>query len=195
MSAHGRMPAVSDEVANLDADLVIGVLARHSLNVSAAADELGVSSGDLRLCLWVNPEMRRAAKEMKQRELDLSEQIVRETKRSDDPRLRFAAAMFDIRFSASRDRAGYRRARPALRMSVMVPALSQWRTTSDGAARRSRLRQSSATESCSRCGPTIRAPPSRSVSTAPQMLGSLLPPAALHQPPPSSSQHLLHRCR
>jgi hypothetical protein len=38
---HGK-PILPDSVKDLDADLVVGVLSRHGMNVSEAADELGI---------------------------------------------------------------------------------------------------------------------------------------------------------
>ncbi len=40
---HGK-PVVPDSVKHLDADVVVEVLSRHGVNVSEAADELGVAS-------------------------------------------------------------------------------------------------------------------------------------------------------
>jgi hypothetical protein len=92
-------PIVPDSVAHLDPDVVVEVLSRHAINVSEAAAELGVGSGDLRRLLWANPKLTDAAAEIEERRLDLAERNIFEALKSDDPRRRDAASMFTIRNS------------------------------------------------------------------------------------------------
>jgi hypothetical protein len=101
------LPAIPDTVQHLDADVVIDVLSRHGVNVSAAARELCVPSADLRKLLWARPQFVAAADEMAEHRLDLSEAIIYETLKSDDPRMRFAAACFTTRYSAKAGRRGW----------------------------------------------------------------------------------------
>jgi hypothetical protein len=100
-------PKISDTVAHLDLDVVIEVLSRHGVNVSEAADELGVASADLRRLLWARPHLTDAAVEMEERRLDLAERNIYEALRSDDPRRRDAASMFTIRNSHHARRRGW----------------------------------------------------------------------------------------
>jgi hypothetical protein len=93
------VPKVSNSVAHLDPDLVVEVLSRHAINVSEAADELGVASADLRHLLWARPQLADAAAEIEERRLDLAEKNIFEALRSDDPRRRDAASLFTIRNS------------------------------------------------------------------------------------------------
>ena len=95
---HGK-PVVPDGVKHLDADFVVEVLSRHAVNVSEAADELGVASADLRRLLWARPALADAAAEIEERRLDLAERNIYEALKSDDPRRRDAASMFTIRNS------------------------------------------------------------------------------------------------
>jgi hypothetical protein len=95
---HGK-PKVPDTVKHLDADVVVDTLSRHGVNVSEAADELGVASADLRRLLWARPQLVDAAAEIEERRLDLAEKNIFEALRSDDPRRRDAASMFAIRNS------------------------------------------------------------------------------------------------
>jgi hypothetical protein len=103
---HGK-PKVPDTVKHLDADVVVEVLSRHSVNVSEAADELGVASADLRRLLWARPQLTDAAAEIEERRLDLAEKNIFEALRSDDPRRRDAASMFTLRNSARAKRRGW----------------------------------------------------------------------------------------
>jgi hypothetical protein len=103
---HGK-PAVPDSVKHLDTDVVVEVVSRHGVNVSEAADELGVASADLRRLLWARPQLRDAAAEIEERRLDLAEKNIYEALRSDDPRRRDAASMFTIRNSARARRRGW----------------------------------------------------------------------------------------
>ena len=95
---HGK-PVVPNSVQHLDADVVVEVLSRHGMNVSAAAADLGVASADLRRFLWADPKLMDAAVEVEERRLDLAERNIYEALRSDDPRRRDAASMFTIRNS------------------------------------------------------------------------------------------------
>jgi hypothetical protein len=95
---HGK-PVVPDSVKHLDVDILVEVLSRHGVNVSEAADELGVASADLRRLLWANPKLTDAAVEIEEQRLDLAERNIYEALRSDDPRRRDAASMFTIRNS------------------------------------------------------------------------------------------------
>ena len=101
------VPRVPHSVQHLDHDLVVETLSRHAINVSDAADELGVASADLRRLLWVNPKLTDAAAEIEERRLDLAEKNIYEALRSDDPRRRDAASMFTIRNSHRARRRGW----------------------------------------------------------------------------------------
>src|SRR6476619_640249 len=103
---HGK-PVVPASVKHLDADVVVEVLSRHCVNVSEAADELGVASADLRRLLWANPKLTDAAVEIEERRLDLAERNIVEALKSDDPRRRDAASMFTIRNSHRARRRGW----------------------------------------------------------------------------------------
>jgi hypothetical protein len=103
---HGK-PVVPYSVTHLDADLVVEVLSRHGVNVSEAADELGVASADLRHLLWARPQLVDAAAEIEERRLDLAEKNIYEALRSDDPRRRDAASMFTLRNSHRARRRGW----------------------------------------------------------------------------------------
>ncbi|HZZ25850.1 MAG TPA: hypothetical protein VFE60_26295 [Roseiarcus sp.] len=76
-------PRVPDAVAHLDPEVVIEVLSRHAVNVSDAAGELGVASGDLRRLLWANPKLTDAAVEIEERRLDLAERNIYEALKSE----------------------------------------------------------------------------------------------------------------
>ena len=93
------VPKVPDSVAHLDPDVVVEVLSRHGVNVSEAADELGVASADFRRLLWARPQLTDAAVEIEERRFDLAEKNIYEALRSDDRRRRDAASMFTIRNS------------------------------------------------------------------------------------------------
>jgi|SRR5271166_3803448 len=109
MNAFGRgaSPAIPDTVAHLDADVVVETLSRHANNVSAAADELGVASADLRRLCHARPQLQAVAAEMEERELDLAEANISGFLRSKDDRLRLAASMFKIRNSVRARRRGW----------------------------------------------------------------------------------------
>ena len=80
---HGK-PVVPDSVEHLDPDVVVEVLSRHGVNVTEAADELGVASADLRRLLWARPQLTDAAAEIEERRLDLAEKNIYEALHSDD---------------------------------------------------------------------------------------------------------------
>ncbi len=105
------VPKVSDTVSHLDADVVVEVLSRHALNVSDAARELGVASGDLRKLLLATPALTAAAAEMEERRLDLAEKNIHLALSSGDRRERLAASMFAIRNSHRARPSRARRAR------------------------------------------------------------------------------------
>jgi hypothetical protein len=133
---HGK-PVVPDSVKHLDADVVVEVLGRHAINVSDAADELGVASADLRRLLWARPQLADAAVEVEERRLDLAERNIYEALRSDDPRRRDAASMFTIRNShRARTHGWITTSTSAAELSVTAnqPARSptfRWRTSED----------------------------------------------------------------
>jgi hypothetical protein len=107
VSSFHPVPKVPDSVAHLDPDVVVEVLSRHAVNVSEAADELGVGSADLRRLLWARPQLADAAVEIEERRLDLAERNIYEALKSDDPRRRDAASMFTIRNSHRARRRGW----------------------------------------------------------------------------------------
>ena len=133
---HGK-PVVPDSVKYLDADVIVEVLSRHGVNVSEAADELGVGSADLRRLLWARPHLTDAAVEMEERRLDLAEKNIYEALRSDDPRRRDAASMFTIRNShRARKRGWITTSTSAAELSVTANAPARtltfrWRTSED----------------------------------------------------------------
>src|ERR1700733_10318337 len=133
---HGK-PVVPDSVAHLYPDVVVEVLSRHGVNVSDAADELGVASADLRRLLWANPKLADAAVEIEERRLDLAERNIFEALKSDDPRRRDAASMFTIRNShRARKRGWITTSTSAAELSVSVNApmrtlTFRWRTSED----------------------------------------------------------------
>jgi hypothetical protein len=100
-------PIVRDTVTDLNHDVVVEVLSRHGVNVSGAAAELGVESGDLRRLLWANPKLLDTAVEMEERRLDLAERNIFEALRSDDSRRRDATSFFVIRNTAKAKRRGW----------------------------------------------------------------------------------------
>jgi hypothetical protein len=148
---HGK-PIIPDSVKHLDADVLVEVLSRHGVNVTDAADELGVASADLRRLLWAKPQLTDAAAEIEERRLDLAEKNIHEALRSDDPRRRDAASMFTIRNSHRARKRGW------ITLSTSIAELSinanapvrtitfRWRTSEDDqrdaeAAERERLRE------------------------------------------------------
>jgi hypothetical protein len=100
-------PIVPDTVTHLNHDVVVEVLSRHGVNVSEAANELGVASADLRRLLWARPQLADAAVEIEERRLDLAEKNIYEALASGDPRRRDAASMFTIRNSHRARRRGW----------------------------------------------------------------------------------------
>jgi hypothetical protein len=92
-------PKAPDSVQHLDQDLVVEVLSRRGVNVSDAAGELGMASGDLRRLLYAKPHLIDMAVELEERRLDLAEKNIYEALTSDDSRRRDAASMFTIRNS------------------------------------------------------------------------------------------------
>jgi hypothetical protein len=132
---HGK-PVVPFSVTHLDADVVVEVLSRHGVNVSEAANELGVASADLRRLLWARPQLVDAAAEIEERRLDLAERNIFEALKSDDPRRRDAASMFTIRNShRARKRGWITTSTSAAELSVTTaPARTltfRWRTSED----------------------------------------------------------------
>jgi hypothetical protein len=103
---HGK-PVVPVSITHLDADLIVEVLSRHGVNVSEAANELGVGSADLRRLLWANPKLTDAAVEVEERRLDKAEANIFEALHSEDPQRRDAASMFTIRNSHRARRRGW----------------------------------------------------------------------------------------
>jgi|SRR5580704_12168761 hypothetical protein len=133
---HGK-PVVPHSVKHLDPDVVVEVLSRHAINVSDAADELGVASADLRRLLWANPKLTDAAVEIEERRLDLAEKNIYDALKSDDPRRRDAASMFTIRNShRARKRGWITTSTSAAELSVTANAPARtftfrWRTPED----------------------------------------------------------------
>ena len=131
------VPKVPDAVGHLDPDVVVEVLSRHGVNVSEAADELGVASADLRRLLWARPQLADAAVEIEERRNDLAEKNIYEALRSDDPRRRDAASMFTIRNShRARKRGWITTSTSAVELSVTANAPARtltfrWRTPED----------------------------------------------------------------
>jgi hypothetical protein len=131
-------PIVPESVKHLDPDVVVEVLSRHAINVSEAADELGVASADLRRLLWARPQLVDAAAEIEERRLDLAEKNIYEALRSDDPRRRDAATMFTIRNSHRARRRGWITTSTSVaELSVSTSATGpreirfRWRTDAD----------------------------------------------------------------
>jgi hypothetical protein len=134
---HGK-PVVPNCVKHLDADVIVEVLSRHGVNVSEAADELGVASADLRRLLWARPQLTDAAAEIEERRLDLAEKNIYEALRSDDSRRRDAASMFTIRNSHRARRRGWiTTSTSAAELSISTSATGpreirfRWRTDDD----------------------------------------------------------------
>jgi hypothetical protein len=134
---HGK-PVVPDSIKHLDADVLVEVLSRHGVNVTEAADELGVASADLRRLLWARPQLVDAAAEIEERRLDLAERNIYEALKSDDPRRRDAASMFTIRNShRARKRGWITTSTSAAELSVNVNAdqprtiTFRWRSSDD----------------------------------------------------------------
>jgi hypothetical protein len=146
------VPKVPDSVAHLDPDVVVEVLSRHGVNVSDAADELGVASADLRRFLCAKPHLTDMAVELEERRLDLAEKNIYEALRSDDSRRRDAASMFTIRNShRARKRGWITTSTSVAELSISSSATGpreirfRWRTDADDerdaeAADRERLR-------------------------------------------------------
>jgi hypothetical protein len=123
------VPKVPDSVAHLDQDVVVETLSRHGVNVTDAADELGVASADLRRLLCAKPHLTDMAVEIEERRLDLAEKNIYEALRSDDPRRRDAASMFTIRNShRARKRGWITTSTSAAELSVSAIAINQSRT-------------------------------------------------------------------
>ena len=91
----------------LDEDVVIETLGRHSMNVSATADELGVPSAELRKLLWARPRFVAAADEMVERRLDMGEANIFEAAKGPNAKLRFLAGCFITRYSTKAWRRGW----------------------------------------------------------------------------------------
>jgi hypothetical protein len=133
---HGK-PVVPDSVKHLDGDVVVEVLSRHVVNISEAADELGVASADLRRLLWARPHLMDAAAEIEERRLNLAEKNIFEALKSDDPRRRDVASMFTIRNSHRARRRGWiTTSTSAAELSVTANApvrtlTFRWRTDDD----------------------------------------------------------------
>jgi hypothetical protein len=133
---HGK-PVVPDSVKHLDADVVVEALSRRGVNVSEAADELGVASADLRRLLWARPQLMDAAAEVEERRLDIAEKNIYEALTSDDSRRRDAASMFTLRNSARAKRRGWiTSSSSSVDMNVSVPSSARtltfrWRTAED----------------------------------------------------------------
>jgi hypothetical protein len=133
---HGK-PVVPDSVKHLDADVLVEVLSRHGVNVTEAANELGVASADLRRLLWARPQLADTAAEIEERRLDLAEKNIYEALRSDDPRRRDAASMFTIRNSHRARRRGWITTSASvaeLSVTANAPARTltfRWRTSED----------------------------------------------------------------
>jgi hypothetical protein len=100
-----RELTVPDSVRHLQEDDIVTVLSRHNLNVTEAARDLDVPSADLRELLRANPQYRAAAVERMEHFVDLAEANIYEGLKSDDPRVRFSAGCFVVRYSG---RAGER---------------------------------------------------------------------------------------
>jgi hypothetical protein len=99
LSNFHTVPKVPDSVSHLDSDVVVEVLSRHGVDVSDAAEEMGVASADLRRLLCAKPHLTDMAVEREEQRLDLAEKNIYEALRSDDNRRRDAASFFVIRNS------------------------------------------------------------------------------------------------
>jgi hypothetical protein len=111
-------PVVAASVADLDHSLVAAVLARHSCNVTDAAQDLGVPPSDLRRLLWANPKLQDEAFEVVEGRIDLAESNIAEFLRSSDGRERLAASMFTLRNSARSRRRGWITSAAAVDLTV-----------------------------------------------------------------------------
>jgi hypothetical protein len=140
MSASNFRSVVSipDTVSHLDTDVVVETLSRHAINVSDAASELGVASGDLRRLLLANPTLTAAAVEMEERRLDLAERNIYEALKSSDRRERLAASFFTLRNShRARKRGWITSSTSAAELSVSASAdqprriVFSWRSPDD----------------------------------------------------------------
>jgi hypothetical protein len=131
------LPKVPGSVAHLDADVVVETLSRHAVNISDAASELGVASGDLRKLLLAKPHLTDMAVELEERRLDLAERNIYEASRSDDSRRRDAASFFVIRNShRARKRGWITTSTSVAELSVTANAPARtltfrWRTSED----------------------------------------------------------------
>ena len=136
-SSFHPVPRFPDSVAHLDPDVVVEVLSRHAINVSDAADELGVASADLRRLLCAKPHLTDMAVEIEERRLDLAEKNIYEALRSEDSRRRDAASFFVIRNSHRARRRGWiTTSTSAAELSVTANAPARtltfrWRTPED----------------------------------------------------------------
>jgi hypothetical protein len=131
------LPKVPGSVAHLDPDVVVATLSRHAVNISDAASELGVASGDLRKLLLAKPHLTDMAVELEERRLDLAERNIYEASRSDDSRRRDAASFFVIRNShRARKRGWITTSTSVAELSVTANAPARtltfrWRTSED----------------------------------------------------------------
>jgi hypothetical protein len=131
------LPKVPGSVAHLDPDVVVETLSRHAVNISDAASELGVASGDLRKLLLAKPHLTDMAVELEERRLDLAERNIYEASRSDDSRRRDAASFFVIRNShRARKRGWITTSTSVAELSVTANAPARtltfrWRTSED----------------------------------------------------------------
>jgi hypothetical protein len=107
VSGNGGHLKIPESVKHLDPDVVFDFLACHAGNVSAAADDLGVPSGDFRRWLWSHPRMSADFDERQERHLDLVQQNILGACQSEDPRLRFAASCFSARYMARAAKRGW----------------------------------------------------------------------------------------
>jgi hypothetical protein len=130
------VPKVPESVQHLDQDIVVEILSRHGVNVSDAADELGVASADLRRLLWANPKLTDAAAEIEEQRLDLAEKNIYEALASEDSRRRDAASFFVLRNTARAKRRGWITTASAsvdvnVQNNKTVNYTFRWRTSDD----------------------------------------------------------------
>jgi hypothetical protein len=122
--------------ADLDASIVAAALARHSCNVTDAAQDLGVPASDLRRLLWSNPQLQDQAFETVEARLDLAEKNIAEALSSDDSRRRDAASFFVVRNTARAKRRGWITSASAsvdvnVQANKTVHYTFRWRTADD----------------------------------------------------------------